>query len=197
MCLETPAADLDAGPGFAAYSWRDDGDQVVGTAQMLAVDGAACGRTYSVEVFNAGGCSATTNIVVNCTTCAPPEVSPAGSPVPLRMGVDALGTLEFELLPDPGVVYHLYHATDMVSFLAGDWTNKFCDLAAGAFGTWAPVDATTVRWTPALPQLIFEGHWVVVAENLGVEGPYGVMSGGTPRPADLDGAGSGGNIGCP
>ena len=103
-----------------------------------------------------------------------------------------------KLLPDPGVTYHLYHAVDVASFLAGDWTNKFCDLAAAAAGsTWTLVDATTARWTPALPLLIFEGYWVVVAENAGLEGPYGTVTGGLPRPADLDGIGSNLNVGCP
>jgi hypothetical protein len=113
------------------------------------------------------------------------------------MDVDGLGTIEFELLPNPGLVYHLYHAADEAAVLAGDWTNKFCDLASGATGTWTPVDPTTVRWTPLAPPLVFEGYWVVVAEGLGLEGLYGVMSGGGARPSDADRTGSANNLGCP
>jgi len=41
------------------------------------------------------------------------------------------------------------------------------------------------------PELVFEGHWVVVAEQVGYEGSFG------PRPSDADGAGSVASLGCP
>jgi subtilisin-like proprotein convertase family protein len=197
MCTDLPGADLDAGPGFAGYTWRDDQSQVVGNAQILPVDATACGRTYTIEVSNAGGCSNVANVEVRCETCTPPEVSPAGAPVPLRMDVDGLGTMEFELLADAGVLYHLYHSSDVGSFLAGDWSSKFCNLALETTGTWTPVNATTVRWTPTFAAFILEGYWVVMAENATLEGPYGVMSGGAARPADTDATGSTVNLGCP
>jgi hypothetical protein len=197
MCLETPGVTLDAGPGFAGYTWRDDQSQVVGSVQTLVLDGSACGRTYTVDVSNADGCTDTTALEVQCEVCTPPEVSPAGSPVPLRMDVDGSGTIEFELQPEPDVTYNLYHAADVKSYLAGDWTNKFCDLANGTLGTWTPVDANTVRWVPLVPPVIFEGYWVAVAERLGLEGSYGVMSGGLQRTPDTDGAGSESTINCP
>jgi len=198
MCLEFPGVSLDAGPGFANYTWRDDLSQVLGTSQTLALDATACGRTYSVQVDTGGPCSDTANLEVLCEPCTPPEVSPAGSPVPVRMDVDGAGSIELELQPDPAVTYSLYHAADVASYLAGDWTHKFCDLAAGGTaGSWTVVNASTARWTPVIPQIIFEGYWVVVAENLTLEGPYGFMSGGLPRPPDSDGAGSLGSFDCP
>lgn len=199
MCLEFPGVTLDAGSGFAGYTWRDDLSQVVGTSQTLALDQTACDRIYSVEVANVGGCSGSTDYPVQCEACTPLEVSPADSPVPVRMDVDGLGTIELELQPDPAVVYHLYNAVDVPSFLAGDWTYKFCDLASGSTGTWTPIDSTTARWTPVIPEIVFEGYWVVVAENLPVtlEGPYGFMTGGAPRPPDSDATASLGNFGCP
>ncbi len=82
------------------------------------------------------------------------------------------------------MVYHLYHANTAAEVLAGDWTNKLCDLSSETLGTWTPIDSDTVRWTPVAPGLIFEGHWVVVAERFGYEGSFG------PRPSDTDGVGS-------
>jgi hypothetical protein len=151
-----------------------------------------------VEVDSGGPCSDTANLEVQCETCTPLEVSPAGSPVPLRMDVDGLGTLEIELQPDPAVIYQLYHAADVASFLAGDWTTKICDLESGGpVGSWTPVDANTGRWTPLLPGILFEGYFAVVAEKLTLEGPYGIITGGAQRPPDSDGAGSDNNFGCP
>ena len=143
----------------------------------------------TVEGIN--GCFGSEPHPIVCQVCTPPEVSGAGSMVPFRMGLDAAGTLEFELLPDPDVKYHLYHAATAAEILAGDWTNKFCDLSSGALGTWTPIGPDTVRWTPVVPALILEGHWVVVAERFGFEGPFG------PRPSDADGAGSTVPEGCP
>jgi subtilisin family serine protease len=196
MCVELGAASLDAGAGFATYAWRD-GSQVLGTAQVLPVTGADCGRTLTVDLTTAQGCARSFDRAVACVACRPAEVSPAGAAVPLRMGLDAAGTIELGLLPDPDVTYHLYHASSLAAMLAGDWTHKLCDLDSGPTGTWNAIDATRARWTPIVPGLIFEGFWVVIAERLGLEGPYGVMTGGAPRPPDADAAGSAGSFGCP
>jgi hypothetical protein len=114
------------------------------------------------------------------------------------MGLDAAGTVEFELLADPDVLYHLYRADTIASMLAGNWTHKLCDLKNGSTTlAWTPVDATTVRWTPVFAGLMYEGYWVVVAEKTALEGSYGTMSSGSPRPPDGDGQGSEGTFGCP
>lgn len=96
-----------------------------------------------------------------------------------------------------GVTYHLYGADSVASILAGDWTQKFCDLPSGATGTWDPIDASTARWTPASPEDLLDGFWVVVAEWTGVEGSYGATTAQGQRPPDLDGSGSAGTFGCP
>ena len=66
------------------------------------------------------------------------------------------------------------------------------------WATWTPIAADKVRWTPIVPELIFPGYWVVMAEekSLFLEGSYGVQTGGAPRTKDADGNGSGGDIGC-
>ncbi len=198
VCVELPLMELDAGPGFASYTWRDDLDQVLGGAQVLSLDPqVACGRLYTVEVSNAEGCSDSTGHTVSCVACMPPEVSAQGSPVPLRLGVDPAGAIEFELLPDTDVTYSLYNVSSIAAMLSGDWTYRFCDLENNTLGTWTPIDATTVRWTPVSPAILFEGFWVVVADRLAVEGPYGVTSSGSPRAVDLDGSGSAASLGCP
>ena len=106
--------------------------------------------------------------------------------------------VEFELLDVPDVAYHLWLAYTGAEVLAGDYALRFCDLEVNVLGTWTPVDATTVRWTPVVPALLFPGYWVVVAEerSVGFEGLYGVQTGGTPRPRDADGFGRDGNHGC-
>ncbi|TDI12740.1 MAG: hypothetical protein E2P04_05010 [Acidobacteria bacterium] len=191
LCTEGGSVDLDAGAGFVSYSWEDDLAAVVGTSQVLALGLEACGRTYTVTVEGVSGCFGSEPHPVACQACTPPEVSAAATPVPLRMGLDAAGTIEFELLSEPYVVYHLYHADTAAEVLAGDWTHKFCDLASQTLGTWTPIGPDTVRWTPIGPGLILEGHWVVVAERFGYEGSFG------PRPSDTDGAGSAQPAGCP
>ena len=195
ICVEDNAVQLDAGAGFSSYTWRDDGDQVVGTSQLLDLDASACGRTYTVEVDGGNGCTESVPHEVSCMICDPGEVSAPGSAVPFLFGIDAAGTLEFQLLPDPGVVYHLYGATTVADILAGDWTHKYCNLESSAIGTWNTVDATTVRWTPLIPAIMFAGHWVVIAESFGIEGSYGSGIGG-PRSKDADGMGSSTNV-CP
>jgi subtilisin-like proprotein convertase family protein len=185
---------LNAGPGPATYTWRDDAMAVVGTEQFLELDTNACGRDYSVEMATLAGCSAT---AFHTVLCIPPEVSSSQSPVPLRMGLDGAGTLEVELLQQPGVTYHLYHAATLAEMLAGDWTSKICDLASGSTGTWNPLASNRARWTPLSPDDLYEGYWVVVAELSGLEGSYGLESSGLPRPPDLDAAGSTHNAGCP
>jgi subtilisin-like proprotein convertase family protein len=197
MCLEIGALDLDAGSGFSGHEWRDELQAVVGTSQVLPLDAAACGRSYTVTVTGVNGCADSASHVVDCLACTPPEVSPPGSPVPLRFGVDAGGTLEFELLAETGLAYHLYHADSMAAILAGDWTHKFCDLESGTAGSWSQEAPDTVRWTPVFPGLLFEGFWVVVAERYGFESSFGTMAGSLPRPPDDDGLGSQGSFDCP
>jgi hypothetical protein len=170
---------------------------IVGGTQVLELDGSACGRAYTLEVTAANGCGDTTTHVVSCEACQPAEVSPPGTAVPFRLGLDAAGTVEFELLPEPGVTYHLYQADDLLASLAGDWSRKICDLASESAGTWTAVGPDTARWTPIVPGLIFEGYWVVIAESRSVEGPYGTVSGGFPRTPDTDGLGSVLSVGCP
>ena len=170
---------------------------MVGTDQILALGSSACGRVYSVEVSNAEACTDVALLQVSCIVCEPDEVSPAGSSVPFLMDVDGAGTVEFELVAGSNVTYHLYTADTIAEVLAGDWTNKYCDLESSTLGTWSPVDASTVRWTPLVPGILFPGNWVVVAEAQGVESSYGVQSSGSPRPRDADAAGSVGNFGCP
>ena len=115
----------------------------------------------------------------------------------LELGLNGNGTIQFELLASPTAVYHLYGVLDLTSMLAGDWSHKFCNIGSGAFGTWNPIDATTVQWTPPSPGFPPVGYWVVVAEDFGLEGPFGVMTGGLPRPADSDETGSLVDLFCP
>ena len=126
----------------------------------------------------------------------PPEVSAPGAVTQFRMGLDAVGPLEFELIADPSMTYTLYATDSIASMLAGDYTYRICDLENNVFGAWAVTGPTTVQWTPAIPTLIVEGYWVVVGERLGFEGPYGSSSAGTPRPHDLDLVGSVATLGC-
>ncbi len=158
---------------------------------MLSLGLEACGKSYTVTVEGLNGCFGSESWPIVCAACTPPEVSSTGALVPLRMGLDAAGTIEFELLPDPDLTYNLYQANTVAEILAGDWTYKYCDLSSPALGTWTPIGPDTVRWTPMFPELVFEGHWVVVAEQFGYEGSFG------PRPSDADGAGSVASLGCP
>jgi subtilisin-like proprotein convertase family protein len=197
MCVEFPGGTLDAGPGFASYVWMDSTEQVVGTSQTLALGAAACGQEYTVELTTAAGCSASFSHTVTCESCVPEEVSGPGAVTQFRLGVDALGTVEFELLPELGLSYTLYVTDSIGSMLAGEYTHRFCDLENNTTGTWSTVDADTARWTPLVPQLIVNGLWVVVAERDGLEGSYGTGTGGVPRPPDADKTGSVVNVGCP
>jgi subtilisin-like proprotein convertase family protein len=190
LCVEGGSADLDAGPGFVFYSWKDDTETELSTSQVLSVGTAGCGRQYTVTVEALNACTNDATQMVDCMVCTPPEVSSVSSTVPLRMGIDAAGTIEFELLPEPDIVYNLYSAGTLAEINAGDWTYKFCDLADPAMGIWTPVSGDTVRWTPPYPVLIFEGFWVVVAERSGFEGSFG------PRPQDADGLASSQSLGC-
>lgn len=191
VCSEGVSVNLDAGAGFVSYSWQDDLATVIGTSQVLSLGLEACGRSYTATVEGVNGCFASESHPIVCQTCTPPEVSGSGTLVPFRMGLDAAGTIEFELLPDPDVTYNLYQADTIAEILAGEWGFKYCDLSSPVLGTWTPIGPDTVRWTPIVPVLVFEGHWVVVAERFGYEGSYG------PRPSDTDGAGSVASVGCP
>jgi subtilisin-like proprotein convertase family protein len=198
QCLEIGTVTLDAGSGFSSYTWFDEsGTQVIGTAQTL--DGTCqVNPTVGLLVADTFGCSGGGMFAKNCVTCTPPEVSPPGTQVPLRMGVAAADTVEFELLSDASLVYHLYNAESIAALVAGDYTYKLCDLEHGNIGTWTPVDATTVHFTPSDPGHLFEGYWVVVAEHpQGFVSTFGAGSDGTPRPPDADGQGSLGTFGCP
>jgi subtilisin-like proprotein convertase family protein len=202
VCSEVGDAVLDAGDGFAAYTWRDGGGQIVGTERMLALSGDACLQSLTLSVSTTAGCSGETgSFAAACAPCTPGEVSPPGSPVPFRLGVDAAATLEFGLLPDPDVEYNLIVADSVGAILSGDYTHRYCDLESNSVGTWSPVDAGTVRWTPLVPDLLVEGMWVVFAERTNTQGvfpgPYGAGSDGMPRPADTDGQGSIVNVDCP
>jgi subtilisin-like proprotein convertase family protein len=197
ICLEFPSGTLDAGPGFASYVWRDDAGQVVAASQTLAVDASTCGREYTVELATEAGCSDVFTHTVACSSCAPGEVSGPGAVTPFRLNLDGLGTMEFELLPGAGITYTLYGTDSTGSMLAGDYTFRYCDLEHNPYGTWTPVDADTVRWTPASPELIADGLWMIVAEGNGLESSYGTATGGQQRPHDLDRTGSVLNLGCP
>jgi hypothetical protein len=197
MCVEVDRVTLQVTPAAVSYLWLEDGTPLGLSEQDIVRTGDACGRTYSVQVTDGNGCVTQTSHVVACTTCTPDEVSAAGSAVPLRVGLDAAGTLEFELLPGGDVTYTLYHSATIEDMLAGEWTHRFCDLAAGVTGTWTPLGPDTVRWTPVVPGLFYEGVWVVVAERQGYESSYGLMSDGEERPADADGVGTEGSWGCP
>lgn len=197
VCLEFPSGTLDAGSGYPSYVWRDDAAQVVGTSQTLAIDASACGRQYTIEVTTASGCIDVFPHTVACTSCAPEEVSGPGAATPFRLGLDALGTIEFEQLSGAGISYTLYATDSIGAMLAGEYTFRYCDLENNPYGTWSPVDADTVRWTPLYPQLIVNGLWVIVAEEDGLEGSYGLLTGGQQRPPDLDRTGSVVNLGCP
>jgi subtilisin-like proprotein convertase family protein len=199
-CSELDSITLLAGPLFSEYIWRDDNSIQVGTGQSLVLSQAACGRTYTVQVRDTGtGCTGVVPYTVVCAPCAPPEVSAPGSPDPLRMGVDAAESIEFELLPGTGLAYHLYLAQTKAELLAGNYAYKFCDLEFNLVGIWTPVGPTRVRWTPVDPDLLLRSGYVVVAEDraLGLEGSYGNQSNGTPRPHDVDKSGYLGDIGCP
>ena len=198
-CSELASINLVAGPLFAQYTWRDDTSAQVGASQLLDLTQAACGRTYTVEISDGSGCTGIVPHTVACASCAPPEVSAASSPDPLRMGVDEFESIEFERLPGTGLAYHLYLAYTKADVLNGDYAHKFCDLEFNPEGVWTPVSATRVRWTPNDPGLIFEAGYVVVAEDraTGTEGSYGTRSNGTQRPHDLDKTGYAGDLPCP
>ena len=185
--------DMPTAPDGPGSMTDFDGEPVNGTWTLRVADRAAS----EIGQLNSWTLTIWESTSVSCTPVPAPEVSPPGSDVPFQMGIDAAETIEFELNPNPGLVYHLYHVDSIASMQAGDWTNKWCDLETSTQGTWTPVDADTVRWTPASPGLLPPGLWVVVAEDAGLEGSYGADSLGAPRAADLDGLGSVGSFDCP
>ena len=115
-----------------------------------------------------------------------PEVSPVPSSEPLTLTRSGSALQVRFAWQGPGLTYHLYAADDDASIAAGAWDAKYCDLASSALGTFATDGASWVTFT--LPDIATfpTGNVVVIAEDGGLEGPYGFTSLGGLRPADAD-----------
>lgn len=66
VCVDS-LVTLDAGAGYAAYSWSD-GTTEVGTSQVLSANPSAT-TTYTVTVTNAEGCTGSATQEITTTTC--------------------------------------------------------------------------------------------------------------------------------
>ncbi|OWY19229.1 hypothetical protein C7N43_22930 [Sphingobacteriales bacterium UPWRP_1] len=103
ICLGETSV-LDAGTGFAAYSWNDGG-----IAQTLD---ATTSGTYSVTVTDDNGCTGTddfTLTVTDCPTCIPP-LAPVATADTLVVCAGEINTAAFEVSAEPGTVVNWYDA---------------------------------------------------------------------------------------